>query len=97
MDAWRSGADRDRLTALGQVSRSVSVTCAVSDKWSADSPQSFSMNGGYPLGPVAPARTRPVAGIIAQPGRCKRPRPGLLSMAVAGLRPAGLPLAAVST
>jgi len=32
MDAWRS---RDRLAALGQVNRSVSVTCAVSDRRSA--------------------------------------------------------------
>jgi len=33
------------------------------------------MNGGYPLRPVASARTRPVAGIAAQPGGCQRPRP----------------------
>jgi len=26
------------------------------------------MNGGYPLRPVASARTRPVAGIATQPG-----------------------------
>jgi len=33
------------------------------------------MNGGYPLRPVESARTRPVAGIAAQPGGCQRPRP----------------------
>ena len=33
------------------------------------------MNGGYPLRPVASARTRPVAGIAAQPGGCQRLRP----------------------
>ncbi len=32
------------------------------------SPQRFSMNGGYPLRPVAPARTRPLAGLVGQPG-----------------------------
>jgi len=30
-------------------------------------PQRFSMNGGYPLRPVAPARTRPLAGLVGQP------------------------------
>ena len=42
-------------------------------------PQGFSMNGGYFLRPVTSARTRPVAGIAAQPGGCQRPRsaPGL--------------------
>ena len=33
------------------------------------------MNGEYPLRPVASARTRPVAGLAAQPGGCQRPRP----------------------
>ena len=33
------------------------------------------MNGGYPLRPVASARTRPVAGIATQPGGCQPPRP----------------------
>jgi hypothetical protein len=32
MGAWHSGDRRDRRAALGQVSRSVSVTCAVSDR-----------------------------------------------------------------
>ena len=35
MGAWQSGDRADRLAALGQVSRSVSVTCAVPDRWSA--------------------------------------------------------------
>ena len=33
------------------------------------------MNGGYPLRPVASARTRPVAGIAAQPGSWYLRRP----------------------
>lgn len=43
------------------------------------------MNGGYPLRPVASARTRPVAGIAAQPGGCQRPRPAPRPTAVARL------------
>jgi hypothetical protein len=35
MDASRSGAAGTRLAALGQASRSVPVTCAVSGRWSA--------------------------------------------------------------
>ena len=46
------------------------------------------MNGGYPLRPVASARTRPVAGIAAQPGGCQRPRPAPRPTAVARLRSA---------
>ena len=38
-----------------------------------------------------------MAGIIAQPGRWQRPRPGLRPTAAARLRSAGLPLATVST
>jgi len=51
------------------------------------------MNGGYPLHPVASARTRPVAGIAAQPGGCQRPRPAPRPTAVARLRSADLLLA----
>ena len=46
------------------------------------------MNGGYPLRPVASARTRPVAGIAAQPGGCQRARPAPRPTAVARLRSA---------
>jgi hypothetical protein len=46
------------------------------------------MNGGYPLRPVASARTRPVADIAAQPGGCQRPRPAPRPTAVARLRSA---------
>jgi len=55
------------------------------------------MNGSYPLSPVESATARPVAGIVAQPGRCQRLRPGLRPMAVARLRSADLSLATVST
>jgi hypothetical protein len=89
MGAWHSGDRRDRRAALGQVSRSVSVTCAVSDRWSA---KILNERGGHPLRPAASARTRPVAGIVAQPGRRQRPRPGLRPKAVARLRSADLPL-----
>ena len=63
---------RDRLAALGQVSRSVpGDLCSLRWVLRKDS----LMNGGYPLRPVASARTRPVAGIAAQPGGCQRPQP----------------------
>lgn len=55
------------------------------------------MNGGYPLRPIASARTRPVAGIVAQPGRYQRSRPGLRPMAVARHGPTDLLLATVIT
>ena len=76
---------RDRLAALGQVSRSVpGDLCSLRWVLRKDS----LMNGGYPLRPVASARTRPVAGIAAQPGGCQRPRPAPQPTAVARLRPA---------
>jgi hypothetical protein len=49
------------------------VTCAVSDGYSVRILNE--RRGGYPLGPAASVRTRPVAGIAAQPGGCQRPRP----------------------
>jgi hypothetical protein len=45
------------------------------------------MNGGYPLRPVASARTRLVAGIAAQPGGCQRPRPAPSPRQSAGFGP----------
>jgi hypothetical protein len=68
MDASRSGAAGTRLAALGQASRSVPVTCAVSGRWSAKILNERKLS----VTPVTSARTRPVAGILAQPGRCQR-------------------------
>jgi hypothetical protein len=51
------------------------------------SPQRFSRNGGYPLRPLASARTRPVAGIAAQPGGRQRPRPAPGPRQSPGFRP----------
>ena len=49
--------------APAQVSRPACVTCAVSDRRSA---KILDERRGYPLRPVAPARTRPLAGLVAE-------------------------------
>src|ERR1035438_6204885 len=65
MGTWQKRSRRDRLAALGQVSRSVPVTCAVSDGQSARI-----LNERRALRPVAYARTRPEADIATQCRLC---------------------------
>ena len=94
MGAWQSGDRADRLAALGQVSRSVSVTCAVSDRWSAKILNERGLS-------LMPCRI----GKDAAPWQASSPSPagvnghgrGLRPTAVARLRSADLPLATVST
>ena len=67
-DARRSGASLGSPAAPAQVSHPASVTCTVSDRRSAK----ILNERGYPLRPLAPARTRPVADLVGQPGRANR-------------------------
>ena len=83
MDARRSGARRDHLAALGQASRPVSATCAVSDRWSAK----ILNKRGLSVTPCRVGQRRPMAGIVAQPGRCQRLRPGLRPWQPSGYGP----------